>query len=172
MSDALENIRVLGLALVAQEQAVGKLEVVLKRAKKRLLELQTEDLPMAMEEVGMTMIELADGSRITVKEDIICGITEARRAAAHAWLNEHGFGGLIKIKVTTDFGVGEAEEAELLAAELGERWQERHTAMDERVHPATLKSFIKEQLAAAAPLPLDLFGVEVFDRAAYTPSPK
>jgi hypothetical protein len=42
------------------------------------------------------------------------------------------------------------------------------TAVEEQVHHSTLKSFVKEQLEGALPLPLDLFSVQSFNKAVIT----
>jgi hypothetical protein len=71
-------------------------------------------------------------------------------------LEEHDFGGLIKTAVTVQFGKGEDEKA----VELYERLVAEGLVVeaDREVNAQTLKAFLREQLAAAAPVPLDLFG--------------
>jgi ABC-type sugar transport system substrate-binding protein len=115
-----------------------------------------------MREVGLAEMKLANGVEVVISEEVTAAITEERRAAAHAWLREHDFGGLIKTVVTVPFGRGEEEEARRLAAAIAE---EHACELKEAIHPQTLKAFVKEQVEAGKPLPFELFGVFPFSRA-------
>lgn len=137
----------------------------------RLLEAhrrtEQEDLPELMREIGLTEIKLADGSEITVTDDVQCSISEERRAAAHAWLRESGYGGIIKGVLAIPFRP-EDPEMEEAVAEIAAEASERLGAeieVAEKVHPQTLKSFVKERLAAGEAVPFDLFGIHPFSRA-------
>lgn len=166
-SGGLERVMALALVMVQQERAVAALEEELREAKAALERTRTEALPDLMTEIGMTMVKLADGSTVEVVPDVHCAITEANRAAAHAWLVENGFGGLIKTKVVTEFGRGELDAAVQYAREANEKFPDHPATMQDGVHPLTLKSFVKEQLEKAAPIPMELFGIRPYNRAKY-----
>lgn len=149
MNDSLQRISALAQLMVQAQSLVDKAELELRRRKEALRLLAEEDLPDLMRELELTEIKLLDGSSVSVDDEVSCAISEERRAAAHAWLEARGFGGLIKHELRVSFGVGEDEQArcaaERMAAEL-----RRDVNVIDNVHAATLKAFIKEQLATGA----------------------
>lgn len=170
-SDALARIAALAELLKMQQREVEALEEQLRQAKEVMRATETEDLPELMTELGLTEIKLVDGSKVEVKPDIQCGISEERRGEAHRWLEAHGFGGLIKTTVAVGYGRDERAEALVAAREI-EAATGRAVAVNEAVHPATLKAFLKEQLELGpegSNPPPELFGVYTFSRAKITP---
>lgn len=143
--------------LLEARKKVDKLESELTTAKADVRRIEQEDLPELMQELGLETFRLKTGETIEVKLDVECGISEERRAAAHKWLTDNGFSGLIKTEVVVGFGRGEHDAALEFAGKVG------GTAV-ERVHPSTLKSFIKEQMEAGNAIPFDLFGIHPFNR--------
>ena len=164
MSDLQRVVQLAELLLKLREN-VERLETQLENAKKGMRRVEQEDLPDLMQELGLETFKLKTGETVEVKPEVDCGITEERRARAHDWLTANGFGGLIKTEVVAKFGRDEREEA-VRAANLinGE--------MCERVHPSTLKSFIKEQMAAGNPVPFDLIGVHPYNKVKITDAKK
>lgn len=164
MSDLHRAVQLAELLLKLREN-VTRLENDLETAKRDMRRVEQEDLPDLMQELGLATFKLTTGETIEVKPEIDCGISEERRVRAHDWLTTNGFGGLIKTEVVAKFGRDEREEA-VRAANLinGE--------MVERVHPSTLKSFIKEQMAAGHPVPFDLFGVHPYNKVKITAAKK
>lgn len=120
---------------------------------KTLLE---KTIPDAMTEVGMADIGLADGTRVKVEPFHRGAITEKTKPAAHKWLEDNGFGGLIK----HDFGVSFGREEEGVAGlrayvrEMGLTYKEKET-----VHPQTLGAFIRDQASKGNPVPSDIFNI-------------
>lgn len=162
MSD-LQRIVKLAELLVEQTTQVNNLTALLATAKTALLKTEREDLPMLMSEVGLTEVKLEDGRKIAVVEDCSCGMTDATRNEGIGWLIGHGFGGLVKTSVAVTFGRGERETAEEVGKELREKFDD--VAVIATVHPSTLKAFVKEQLAAGAEVPMDLFNVYPYSKA-------
>ena len=156
--------RVTALAglLVNTAARIAAIEAELAAAQADYLRVEREDLPELMREVGLTKLTLTDGTEVTLTEEVTAAITEDRRPAAHAWLREHNFGGLIKTLLTVPFGRGEEDEARRMAERIAE---EHECSLDEKVHPMTLKAFVREQVEGGKPLPFDLFGVHPFSRA-------
>jgi hypothetical protein len=167
MSDALKRIADLARLMVDAEKRVKDVDAELKTAKADLLRIQTEDLPELMSELGMTSIKLEDGSSIEVVQDVMCAISEERRPAAHAWLVGNGFGGLIKTGLNIAFERGEYDAAVAAAEELRVQFPGREVEARDAVHPATLKSFVKEQMEKGIAIPFDLFGIHPFNKAKY-----
>lgn len=163
MSD-LQRVVALSELMRAQAAEVERLETELKAAKSAYLRTEREDLPTLMEELGLTELKLHDGTVVVIKPDVDCGISEERRQPAMRWLEDNGFGALIKTKVELAFGRDQRDVALRTAHSLEEQGFE-NVIMKEEVHHATLKSFIKEQLENARPLPLDLFGVRPYNKA-------
>lgn len=163
---SLERAVQMAELLVKLRDNVTTLEDKLAVAKADMRRVEQEDLPDLMEELGLETFRLRSGELIEVKREVECAITEERRAAAHAWLSANGFGGLIKTEVVVSFGRGEHDAAEQFVHEVEEQGKE--PALNERVHPSTLKSFVKEQLERGAPVPFDLFAVRPFNKVKIT----
>lgn len=156
MSDLQRAVQLAEL-LLQMRNKVATLEKQLDTAKADLRRVEQEDLPELMQELGLETFKLKTGETIEVKPEIDCGISDERRRAAHDWLTANGFGGLIKTEVVAKFGRDEREAAVACAQQIGGE-------MIERVHPSTLKSFIKEQMSAGKPVPFDLFGVHPYNK--------
>ena len=162
MSD-LKRVVTLAELMVKQQALVEQLKKDLQQGQEALRRIEQEDLPELMRELGLNSFVLADGNKVEVVDEVDCSITEDRRASAHAWLSEHGFGGLIKTEVVVAFGRGEHDAAEELAETVAATGH--NPEVIERVHPATLKSFIKEQMAAGHTVPFDTFGIRPYSKA-------
>lgn len=164
MSD-LARVSVLGEQLIAKQTELAEAEEKVKELKDIVTRIEREDLPALMAEVGLQEVRLMSGQLISIKEEVNASISAANRSAAHAWLLANGFGGIIKTGVTVIFGKGEHEDAEKIASELQNRYNDHEVDLDESVHPSTLKAFVKERMKAGDSLPLDLFGVYVYSKA-------
>lgn len=169
MSDLQRVVQLAELLLKLREN-VSRLETELDAAKKDVRRVEQEDLPDLMQELGLETFKLKTGETVEVKPEVECSITEEKRFAAHDWLSVHGFGGLIKTEVVVTFGRGEHEAAEGFAKEVAD--QGKQPSLIERVHPSTLKSFVKEQMAAGNPVPFDLFGVHPYNKVKITAAKK
>ena len=153
----LGEVAELANTLLAVERDITAAELALKETKERARVLREESIPSAMQELGMQSFRLSSGEQVTVKQDVYASIPVASRGEAFEWLEEHGFGGLIKTELALHFSKGEAEQAEALAAQL--RVEGVQPELERAVHPQTLKAFLREQLeSGAVELPLDLFG--------------
>ena len=153
---ALDDISQLVHALMLAEADVIAAEEELKRRKELARALREEDLPGVLSEHGVTSLKMDDGTAITVSNEVYASIPAARKEEAFGWLEEHGFGGLIKTGVSVSLGRESIAEAAALAEDLAKRGYE--PAIERDVHPQTLRAFLKEQLAAATDVPLELFG--------------
>lgn len=171
MSDALKRISELSQTLVAVQVKEALAEEELKRLQAERKRIETEDLPELMREYSLKSIELEDGSKVEVKEDVQCGITAANKEAAHQWLKDKGFGGLIKTDVTVEFGRDEQEAAERVADNI-RKITNHPVIMDESIHWQTLKAFINEQREKGVDVPADLFSIFPFSKAKLTPPKK
>ena len=165
--DKLEQVRSLADLLVSAALNVTACETQLTQAKETLRRITEDDLPELMRELSLKEITLEDGSKVSVSDEISCGISVERRPAAHAWLALNGFGGLIKSAITIEFGREEFDAAKLLVPEI-ERLTDHPAELTEAVHPATLKAFLKEQMEAGKTPPQELFGIRAYAKAKLT----
>ena len=156
MTITLTALSALAAALIEAESACAAAEEALAAAKEKARFLREESLPSALQELGVEAITLDSGMKLAVKQEVYASIPAENKPGAFAWLNEHGYGGLIKLAVECEFGKGEQERAAALAESMRE--QGLSARVDESVHPQTLKAFLREQISKGAPVPLELFG--------------
>jgi len=128
----------------------------LKEAKEKSRVLREETIPGAMLELGIESITLETGQKVTIKQEVYAAIPAANKMQAFQWLNDHGYGGLIKTAVITAFGKGERETAVQLAVAM--RSDGLDSSFIETIHPQTLKAWLKEQIRNGKAVPMDLFG--------------
>lgn len=155
--DALAEVADLAARQIEIEDAIEATEAQLDRLKKELARVRDEELPNALAEHGLSEIAMKDGSRVKVVDIVRAAIPAAHRDAAFRWLDEHGFGDLVKHEIKATFGRGEEAEAQASIDALRGMGID---AEDKRsVHPQTLSAFVREQLEAGSPIPRDVFGV-------------
>ena len=145
------------------EEDIALKELMLKQAQENLRRVQEDLLPSVMQEIGLKSFVLNDGSTITIKDEMACSISKEGKPAAFHWLRENGHGDIIKHTISIDFNKEEDDKASNFIA-----FCEKHhlrPADDLKVHPQTLKAFIKEQLANGNEIPLDLFGAHPYSKA-------
>jgi len=152
----LYQIAGLARALLAADRSVEQADLALRKEKEKRRIIREETLPGAMQELGIEKLTLETGDTITISREVYASIPAGARANAHRWLQEHNFGGLLKTEVTVAYGRDSAAEASELAIELEQRGLS--VMAIEKVHPQTLKAWLKEQLQAGTEIPLDLFG--------------
>ena len=170
MSNDLQRALQLAELLVQLRAKVEGLETLIIAAKAEVRRVEQEDLRDLMQELGLETFKLKTGETIEIKPEVDCSISEERRRAAHSWLVDKGFGGLIKTEVIVAFERGQHGAAEEFATECAEKGKQPN--LIERVHPSTLKSFIKEQMAAGNAIPFDLFGVHPYSKVKITSAKK
>lgn len=148
------------------EAKVAKAALALKEANEELARVQTDLLPTAMEEIGMSEFKLEDGSKITLKPDVACSITQEKAPAAFTWLTDNGHGGLIKSSVNTEFDIGDTKTRAKVLAALKKLKLQPELKMS--VHASTLKAFVKECLKTGIDIPFETFSVFPFKKTIIT----
>lgn len=141
----------------AAEQEVNRLMLELKRAQEAQLDISQRRLPELMDSLGLSTFKTTSGLAITIQEKIRASISQENKPKAFAWLEEHGFGGLIKRNVVIKFGRDQEEEAVQYLDTL--RQDGKDAALDKTVHSSTLASFVREQLEEGKNIPVEVFGV-------------
>lgn len=145
------------------EQKMAETDAALKALKKEHLEIIEQKLPEALEAIGLKEFTLLDGAKIEVKPFYAASISAANRDAAFDWLRKHGYGDLIKNQVTVAFGAGEDDRAEKFMEKCQE--QQLFPSQANRVEPMTLKAWFKERIEMGDPIPLQMFGGYISQRA-------
>lgn len=168
-SDKLVQLADLSRALVQAEKDEAAAEEALKQKKEARRRIEEEDIPSVMTEIGVDKLRLVTGEEITVKSEVFAAIPKESKTAAHDWLFDHGFGGLIQTEVTIVFNRDSVEQAAELADELRENGFEPEFSLG--VNAQTLKAFLREQLAAGKDIPLELFGARPTKIAKVKPAP-
>jgi hypothetical protein len=166
--DTLDSSKLDGVSRLAAEAAnlereISNAEQLLKGKKQALHKITDEQLPEALEEMGLQKFTLTDGAEISVKPIYAASIPVDRREEAFQWLRDHEFGDLVKNNVTVTFGRGEDETAKEFVGLCGS--QGFVPRQLEKVEPMTLKAWLRERVEAGDPIPLDLFGAFISQRA-------
>ena len=166
--DTLDSSKLDGVSRLATEAAnlereISDAEQLLKGKKQALHKITDEQLPEALEEMGLQKFTLTDGAEISVKPIYAASIPVDRREEAFQWLRDHEFGDLVKNNVTVTFGRGEDETAKEFVGLCGS--QGFVPSQLEKVEPMTLKAWLRERVEAGDPIPLDLFGAFISQRA-------
>ena len=153
---SIDEVSMLARALLDADEAVKIAEGVLNSKKEQARVIREETIPSVMQELGLESLVLNTGQKLEVKQEVYCSVPKENKTYVYNWLDENGFGGLIKTEVTVSYGKNEKELADELQFELLNRGLE--VVVDQNVHAQTMKAFLKEQLAKGAKIPLDLFG--------------
>jgi hypothetical protein len=166
--DTLDSGKLDGVARLAAEAAnlerqISDAEQLLKDKKQALHQITDEQLPEALEEMGLQKFTLTDGAEISVKPLYAASIPRDRKDEAFQWLRDHEFGDLVKNNVTVTFGRGEDDIAKEFVGLCGS--QGFTPSQLEKVEPMTLKAWLRERVEAGDPIPLDLFGAFITQRA-------
>ncbi len=156
MTTTVDKMSQLARSLIKADEAVVAQDKELKAAKEHARVLREETIPGVMHELGIEQIKLDSGQKITIKQDVYASISYANKAQAYAWLEENGFGGLIKTEVSVNFAKGDLDKAQALGRELYEKGIKAD--LKQEVHAQTLKVFLRDELEKGTPVPLDLFG--------------
>lgn len=166
--DSMKRLTAMAKVLHETKQEIIAVSERLKKLQTDESLIETEDMPELMRELEMKNFTLLDGTKIEVLEDLKCGISEANRPAAHDWLRDNKFGGIITTVLSVSYAPGEVELAAEHAEEIS-KLTGRETSVAESIHHSRLKSFLKEQRKKGTKIPQLLFGLFPFSKAKVTP---
>ena len=155
----LKIVTQIGNKLISKKKDLDQQEEKLKQIKAEIREIEENELPGAMTQVGLKKFELEDGSQISVKEEIFCSIPEEKRSQALNWLEENGHSEIIKHDVKVSFAKGEYDEADRLIKVLNKEFKNIDYDEKSTVHPQTLKAFAKDRYSLGQTLPEEFFNV-------------
>jgi len=129
------------------QEALDRSEKLSKDARR----LAETVLPQLMDEAGLPAIELDDDTRIERGDDVYASVSAANAPAATAWLEENGYGSIVKFGFTIPIDKGDTELADKVRATL----TDAAIPFEEKggVHANTLTAFVKESLEKHRALP-------------------
>jgi hypothetical protein len=151
-SDVLD--RIVGLANELKEalQEAERLGELADQAARRARQIQEQTLPALMDEVGVPEIVINDGEeKLKRTEAVFASIPKAEQSNAASWLEENGFGALVKgtfvIKVDkTDEHLRSSVQNVL--NQMGVDFE-----FSSSIHPSTLKAFVRERIENGGDVP-------------------
>ena len=152
--------------LLETQKKIATAEEELSKLKEVETILSEQTIPNLMQQAGITMLKLADGSSVEITKKYAARIPTSKVDEAHDWLRANGFEDLIKNDLSLSFGMKEDNQAKALAQELIEKGF--NVKQKTHVHHSTLAGFVKEQIQEGKEVPHDLFGVYVADRTKIT----
>lgn len=151
--DTLASITAHALLMKEKAQRVQKLEEEVDRVKAEVRELRETVLPALMQEAQVTSIGLEDGEGTWIERSdaVFASISKANAAAACAWLDEHGYGAIVKSGITIPIARGDRKMRERIVRSLRKAGVEFEETSG--VHPQTLLAFVRESVEAGRELP-------------------
>ena len=96
ISDQCQKLSGLRLQIEQREEEISKL-------KSQARDLEERTIPDMMQEAGVSLLKLKDGSTVEVKPFYAAKIPESRIEEAFSWLRGNGHEDLIKNTITTQF---------------------------------------------------------------------
>jgi hypothetical protein len=155
--DLLARISVVADQLMAKKKAAAKAELELKKIMDEVSRLEEVELPQMMKEARQEEMKTTSGVRLKLVNEVHTNISKERKPKAIAWLDANGQGGIVKRNVVIAFNKCDEEKVAALLRLIKKGWPNHKVDLD--VHAATVKSLVKERLAAGLEVPLDVFGV-------------
>lgn len=152
----LEEVVALSVTMLGAEQRVARLTEELKEAKAYLTLLTETTVPCALQELGLTSLTLDGGQVVALKPEVYASVSAERMPAVVTWLEAHQADDIVKREVSMRFSKEEGKQVQTLVAAL--RAKGLAPEVSYAIHAGTLKAFIKERLANALPIDLELFG--------------
>ena len=160
--NAVNRLNTLILEMAKVELEAEQLEEQLKECKKHLSVYRENLVPELMSELGMSELTTVGGIKVKMTTELRGSLPkdEAKRAVAFEYLKNTGNDGLIKNEFKITYGRDGAKLADALESTLKSLNIEEHATVlrNETVNHQTMLAFLRRELAAGAPVPLDAFG--------------
>lgn len=149
--DVLAQITTAAAELQVLEARAKQLEEQTEETKREARRLAEQVLPSLMDEAGVPFLGLEDGSKLERTDAVFASIAKDNAREATQWLEDHGYGALVKNGFTITVDKGDVK----LAAKVRKALQKAKLPFEEQcsVHPQTLVAFVKESLLQSRKLP-------------------
>lgn len=141
----------------AKQAAVEAAESRLSQAKEELRKIETDLLPNTMMELGVSSVTTNDGLVVEVKPVVDGGILRGHEEEAIQWLDENGYGDLVKASIAVNLPREERDKARAALETL--RSLGIDATVKNTVHPQTMKAFIRSCDESGIAVPEDKFRV-------------
>ena len=153
--------------LLETQKKILTAEEQLKKLKEVETTLSEQTIPNLMQQAGLSLLKLADGSSVEVKPFYSARIPASKSDEAFNWLRENGHGDLIKNQVSLEFGMKQDNEAKSIIEEL--KAKGLPVKQKTTVHPSSLRGFVREQIQdLGKDVPAELFGTYVANKTKIT----
>ena len=153
--------------LLETQKKISTAEDELKKLKEVETTLSEQTIPNLMQQAGLSLLKLADGSSVEVKPFYSARIPASKSDEAFNWLRENGHGDLIKNQVSLEFGMKQDNEAKSIIEEL--KAKGLPVKQKTTVHPSSLRGFVREQIQdLGKDVPAELFGTYVANKTKIT----
>lgn len=136
------------------------------RVQERVTQLETNIIPDAMQQNGLNMIKLGDGTKIEIKTNYFGSVSPENLNAVEDYLKETNNIGILKVAMNLLLDRGDLEKVEQAVRalnQLGIAYETKKT-----IHHATMSSFLKENFQSGKPFPAELFGAKIINKAKIT----
>lgn len=144
--------------LIALQADIETMEAVLAKKNAEANAIRMTLLPQLMSDIGLNNFQMTNGAAIVIKPFYQCSVSDkdpVLKDKALKWLRTNGAGSLIKHEFKAVLGI----DAEKAVASLRGFLNKKSIPFKDGqgVNAATLKSFMKEQVEAGKPFPMDIF---------------
>jgi hypothetical protein len=156
----MKKLSELAIKLCGLRQEKEALESRVGLINKEMKELEENLIPVKMAEMGVAGFHLETGESVLVKDHVHANIPKKYENEAFKWLEDNGFGGLIKSEIKAALERGQTEKAREIIAALKEQGVE-NVELKNAVQWNTLTAFVKEQLGLGASVPMEILGVYI-----------
>ncbi len=139
------------------EETIAEYETCLEELNRKLREVSEIKIPDIFDELGFDQVKLKTGEKVEIKRGFAATLSEENKPAAFKWLEETNNDGIIKHDVIVKLKKGESKEHDEIIDYLT---KQGYTYEDKQhIHPATLKSFVTEQMEKGADIPQEVFKI-------------
>ena len=153
--------------LLETQKKISETEEQLKKLQEVESTLSEHTNPNLMQQAGVQLLKLTDGSSVEVKPFYSARIPASKTEEAFTWLRENGHEDMIKNQVSLEFGMKEDNMAKSVVEDLKSKGL--NVKQKTSVHPSTLRGFVREQIEQLGKdVPADLFGTYIANKTKIT----
>ena len=158
--DLTRRIRALADKLRQLRSDKAKAEAQLTTLNSDIHKIETQSLPLLLQQASLTAMEFDEGSwNIKLTSIIQASIPKEQKNDAFNWLEAHGYGGIIKSELSVAFSKEELKKAQTLAKQLAGKGFA--VEFDRSVHTGTLKAWVRERLRKGEDVPNSIEYIDI-----------
>lgn len=161
--DAMKRLTGLVVQMGMLEVEVEDLEAKLAAKKSELAKYKESFVPELMQNIGLSEVKTKAGIRVVASEKLIGTFPkdERKRAQAFGYIRDTGNDGLLKREIVIRYGRESDQYAEQLMQALTDMGVGEHAEVENQIsiHHQSMLGFLRRELEAGRPVPLEAFGV-------------